>query len=198
MCVCVCVCGRSPHDRSVWMENCVRARRDKQSVRDSARESSSSSMWPVAVCASAANEGQWQGCCVQWPEPQQHGPRCVFKVILIPRRFAAACVCGVCAGVRVPSAQGRSSSAPRGIGIQISVVVKASHEREVCIRAIAARVEHALSPVELDLFLDFQQTLAILLTSQHRATRVHVASWGRAVPMACAEGGRRADRLPRE
>ena len=117
---CACVCGRSPHDRSVWMENCVRARRDKQSVRDSARESSSSSQLQCAH--PRQTEGQWQGCCVQWPEPQQHGPRCVFKVILIPRRFAAACVCGVCAGVRVPSAQGRSSSAPRGIGIQISVI----------------------------------------------------------------------------
>ena len=85
------VCVRALTARSVGVDgDCVRARRDKQSVRDSARESSSSSRWQCAH--PRQTEGQWQGCCVQWPEPQQHGPRCVFKVILIPRRFAAACV----------------------------------------------------------------------------------------------------------
>ena len=119
--VCVRVCVRALTARSVGVDGELRARETRQAKRERQRERKQQQQ-PVAVCASAANEGQWQGCCVQWPEPQQHGPRCVFKVILIPRRFAAACVCGVCAGVRVPSAQGRSSSAPRGIGIQISVI----------------------------------------------------------------------------
>ena len=84
----VCAGAHRTIGRCGWR---LRARETRQAKRERQRERKQQQQ-PVAVCASAANEGQWQGCCVQWPEPQQHGPRCVFKVILIPRRFAAACV----------------------------------------------------------------------------------------------------------